>query len=376
MRRHWQRKPLLVRQAVPGIAPLLSRAEVFALAAREDVSSRLVVHEPRPGAARWRLRHGPFTRRSLPPVSRPGWTVLIQALDNHLPAAHILLRQFAFLPAARLDDAMLSWASSGGGVGPHFDSYDVFLLQVTGHRRWRIGPLPRSKKAVEAALVPGLPLKILAHFEPHEEHVLAPGDMLYLPPHWAHEGVALDECTTCSIGFRAPRAGELLREVLLRLADDAGDADAAASQALYSDAGAAPPLEPAAVPPGLLRFAQQALARALKTPRVVERALGEVLSEPAPLSLFHPGTELTLTNGPAGASGVGVVLDPATRMLHDEHHVFINGESYLARGRDAKLMRSLAHTRCLGAVQVRQLSLGARALLEQWSDHGWLHPGP
>src|SRR6476661_7040471 len=172
MKRHWQKKPLLVRQAIPAFQPLLAPAELFALAAREEVESRLVIHE----GTSWRLQRGPFARRAIPSTRRPDWTLLVQGVDLHLPAAHALLHGFSFVPAARLDDLMISYASDGGGVGPHFDSYDVFLLQVHGRRRWRIG------RTTDTSLQPDVPLKILARFEPELEWLLEPGDMLYLPP--------------------------------------------------------------------------------------------------------------------------------------------------------------------------------------------------
>ena len=170
MRRHWQKKPLLVRQALPGIGAPLPRAELFALAARDDVESRLVQRH----ATGWSLRHGPLPRRALPPLSRPAWTLLVQGLDLHLQAAHELLARFRFVPGARLDDLMLSYASDGGGVGPHLDSYDVFLLQVHGRRRWRVG------RPADAAFVEGLPLKILRRFEPEHDWLLEPGDLLWI----------------------------------------------------------------------------------------------------------------------------------------------------------------------------------------------------
>ena len=131
MRRHWQKQPLLIRQALPGIVPPLDRAGLFALASRDDVESRIVEHR----ADGWTLRHGPFARRQLPPVKQPAWTLLVQGVDLHDEVAHELLARFRFVPDARLDDLMVSYATDGGGVGPHFDSYDVFLLQVHGRRR-------------------------------------------------------------------------------------------------------------------------------------------------------------------------------------------------------------------------------------------------
>ena len=152
MQRHWQKKPLLVRAAVADPRPLLDRAQLFELAAREEVESRLIVREGK----RWKMRCGPLPRRALPPVSQREWTLLVQGVDLHHGPARQLLDQFRFVPDARLDDLMISWASDGGGVGPHFDSYDVFLLQLQGRRRWRIG------RQSDLTLQEGVPLKILS----------------------------------------------------------------------------------------------------------------------------------------------------------------------------------------------------------------------
>jgi len=236
MKRHWQKKPLLVRQAIPGFKPLLERAALFELAAGEAVESRLLSQ----GAKGWQFRRGPFKRRALPPLKTPDWTLLVQGVDLHDEAVHRLMQQFRFVPDARLDDVMISYATNGGGVGPHFDSYDVFLLQAHGQRRWRIG---RQK---DLRLVEGLPLKILANFQPEEEYVLDPGDMLYLPPRWAHDGVAVGECMTYSIGFRQPARGELARELLQRLAEDAEEA---AGDAVYQDPGQPAVESPGGIPP-------------------------------------------------------------------------------------------------------------------------------
>ncbi len=357
MRRHWQARPLLVRQAWPGVRAPLPRARLFALAARDDVESRLVQRQGR----RWTVQHGPLPRRCLPPVGAPGWTLLVQGLDRHVPEAHALLAPFRFVPAARLDDLMLSWASPGGGVGPHLDSYDVFLLQVQGRRRWRIGP---ARTAAERALRPGQPLKLLRRFVPTEEWVLEPGDLLYLPPLWAHDGVAVGgECMTASIGFRAPAAGELARELLQRLGDTA---QAAADERLYADRGQPAVAETGAVPAALARFAAAAVQRVLAEPHALERALGEWLSEPKPQVWFDAGT---LHRG----APRGVMLDRRTRMLHDARHLFVNGESWRIGGRDATLLRRLADARRLAAADVARLSAAARAQLASWLAQGWMH---
>jgi 50S ribosomal protein L16 3-hydroxylase len=278
-------------------------------------------------------------------------------VDLHNDAVHALMQQFRFVPEARLDDLMISYAADGGGVGPHFDSYDVFLLQAHGKRRWRIG---RQK---DLSLRDGIPLKVLAHFEPEEEFVLEPGDMLYLPPRYAHDGIAEGECMTYSIGFRAPARAELAQELLVRLAEDAGDEEG--SPLLYRDAQQAAVAQPAAIPAGLHDFARTALARALAQPLVLERALGEYLTEPKPSVWFEPGD--------AGVMLEGVRLDRRSRMMYDAHHVFINGESYRAAGRDATLMRRLADERELTARELARASDDALELLSSWCDAGWAH---
>lgn len=351
MRKHWQKQPLLVRGALPGVQPPLSRAALFELAASDDVESRLIVQR----AGTWSLRHGPLQRRALPPLSQPGWTVLVQGLDLHVAAAHELLARFRFAPDARLDDLMISYATDGGGVGPHLDSYDVFLIQVHGRRRWRIGRVP------DASLVEGVPLKVLSHFEAEQEWVLEPGDMLYLPPRWGHDGVAVGECMTCSVGFRAPTDVDVAADLLARVA---GALDDRAGR-LYRDPAQAATDAPGRVPAALQQFAERAVAHQLRDPARLREALGEALTEPKARVWFRAGPPLP--------DGLAARLDARSRMMYDEQHVFINGESFRASGRDARLMQSLADKRSLAWTERRRLSAGARALLDDWAQAGWLH---
>lgn len=375
MRRHWQKKPLLVRQAIPGFTPLLGRAELFSLAARPEVESRLVVQH----ATGWHMKHGPFARRGLPALNKAQWTLLVQGVDLHDERAHALLQQFRFVPDARLDDLMISFATAGGGVGPHFDSYDVFLLQASGRRRWKIG---RQK---DFTLQEGVPLKILQNFEPEEEFVLEAGDMLYLPPRYAHDGLAEpslgsdgkpEDCMTYSIGFRAPRRSELAGELLQRLADfgEEGD-DSRAGRDLYRDPSQVATPTPSAVPEHLLEFAGNAVRDALKNPLALACALGEYLTEPKASVWFDEPSE-----GWNPRRAQGLRLNSRTRMMYDGHHVFINGESYRARGTDAALMRRLADQRWLSATEVYSAGTAALELLADWHEAGWLtmldRPGP
>ena len=367
MRRHWQKKPLVVHGAAPGFKPLLTRAQLFKLAARDAVESRLVWRESSTDG-QWHLRHGPFKR--LPAIKRGYWSVLVQGVDLHDDAARALLDCFRFIPDARLDDLMISYAADGGGVGPHFDSYDVFLLQAHGRRRWRIG---RQK---DRTLIPNLPVKILARFEPEEEHLMEPGDLLYLPPGWAHDGVAEGECMTYSAGFRQPVAAELACEVLQRLADDCGDL---LKESVYSDPKQDATEQPGAIPPAMLDFAHAALDRALAAmakEHALMQYLGETLTEPKPTVWF--GDDDDGQGAPEPADG-GLRLDRKTRMLYGDEggasFVFINGESFRASGADAALMRQLADRRALSAFAAKRLSVHARAMLAQWREAGWLHDG-
>src|SRR5690554_7177963 len=208
MTRYWQKQPLLVRQAIPDYQPNLRPVDIRNLVKREEVESRMIWQED----DTWKMDTGPF--KKLPSARQPGWTVLAQSVDLHDDGMAELMRRFRFISDARLDDVMISVATKGGGVGPHFDSYDVFLLQGHGKRRWRISQQSDLK------LIPDLPCKILQRFEAEQEFVLEPGDMLYLPPHVAHEGIAeTDGCMTISIGFRAPSEGALAYGMLHAISD-------------------------------------------------------------------------------------------------------------------------------------------------------------
>jgi 50S ribosomal protein L16 3-hydroxylase len=250
---------------------------------------------------------------------------------------------------------MISYAADGGGVGPHFDSYDVFLLQAHGRRRWRIG---RQK---DLTLVPDMPLKILANFEPEQEFILEPGDMLYLPPRYAHDGIAEGECMTYSIGFRSPSKGEVAQEVLQRMAEQAMDE---AGDAIYRDPKQDAVEQSAEMPQAMVDFAREAMAAALRDPQALPRALGEYLTEPKANVWFE---------GDDNFAHGGVRLDRRTRMLFDEKHIFINGESFTASGRDARIMRALANQRQLSAAETKPLSTAARELLGDWVQSGWVH---
>ncbi len=200
---YWQKKPLLIRQAFVDFKSPISADELAGLACEADIESRLIKER---GAEPWQVTCGPLEPEDFESLPETHWTILVQDVDKHIPSLQPLLAPFKFIPDWRRDDLMISFAPEGGSVGAHTDSYDVFLLQAMGTRRWQIMHEP----VYEAKLVDGIELKILAEFAADETWELEPGDMLYLPPNIAHYGVALNDCMTFSIGFQAPRQIEIL----------------------------------------------------------------------------------------------------------------------------------------------------------------------
>lgn len=355
----WHKQALLVQRAVPGFAGLFTTPELFALAMRDDVESRLVVRNGK----RWSLAHGPFRRADFKALPARDWTLLVQGVNLHSAVADALLRRFAFLPYARLDDMMVSYAAPGGGVGPHFDSYDVFLLQGTGRRRWKYG------REENLALRPGLPVRILAHFTPEHDHVLSPGDMLYLPPHYAHDGIAVDTCTTYSIGFRAASANELATAFVDFLRDELD------LQGRYADPDLGPSREPARIGGAMQRRCARML-RAIRWDRdAVARFLGTWLSEPKPSVFFDPpAAPLSRAAFLARAAKRGVCLDKRTQLLYDETWMFINGAALPLPAAGSATLKQLANERCLPSRAV-VADPAAATLVYDWYRDGYLDIG-
>jgi len=358
MRRYWQRKPLLIRHAIAGFVAPLDAASLFRLAAREDVEARLVT-----AFDGWHLQQAPIGRRRLPPLAKPGWTLLVQGVDQHDDRGAALLERFRFVPDARLDDLMMSYASDGGGVGPHIDDYDVFLLQARGRRRWRIG------KGDAADVVPDLPLKVLRRFKAEHDWVLEPGDMLYLPPGVAHEGTAVGgACITCSIGFRSPTWREL-REPWL----DALSARRAPA-GRYADPGAAPTRRPARLPRTLIDATFEALKRTPPTRTDARNVLLTFLTEPKANIVFaRPQRVLAPDTLRQLARRRGLRLDRRTRMLYSGAAIAINGELLDGTRKDYLLMHELADRRALAPARLANVSPHSWRELAAWHTAGWLH---
>ena len=319
---YWQKRPLVVRDALPDFESPLSPNELAGLACEEGVESRLVLKEG--GAYPWELRHGPFDPEDFLDLPETHWTVLVQEVDRLLPEVGALLDRFRFLPDWRLDDIMVSYAPTEGTVGPHIDNYDVFLFQGLGHRRWQIGTTPVETEEI----VPDLDVRILADFEPEEEFVLGPGDLLYLPPRVAHHGVATDdECMTYSVGFRAPRHRDLVGDFLQR-AMERIDPDAR-----YSDPDLTP-VEHAGALHEAAREKVRRLLRDLVTDTDVDRWLGTYLTRPSrdrtavpPASPVPPDTLVA-----ALREGTDLRRGPVAHLAFIEHDdgtatLFVNGEA-------------------------------------------------
>ena len=359
LRQHWQKKPLLARQALPEYKELLDRDALFGLAARDDVQSRLVIRS----RDCWQVEHGPFPRRDLAQLPKSRWTLLVQGVDQVLPAARRLLDNFAFIPYARLDDVMVSYAPPGGGVGPHFDSYDVFLLQLAGTRRWRVSA-QRDLSLVEKA-----PLRILRRFRPQREWLLAPGDMLYLPPRYAHDGIAVDDCLTCSVGFRAPSAQELGSRFLEFLQDRL------ALKGMYRDPDLQLQRHPAQISAAMLRQMQHMIGSIRWQERDIAQFAGQFLTEPKPHVVFdRPRRPLTPITFAARAARHGVRLALKTQMLCRGCQVFINGECCEVSSTAARLLLRLADYRHLPP----RAAIGTEAghWLYQWYRAGYIELDP
>lgn len=362
---HWQRKPLLIRQAIPDFRPLLNAHELIELAGQDEVESRLI----QSSASRWRLEHGPFDPEQIPSLEKKRWTLLVQGVDLHLDDAHELLKQFRFIPDARLDDLMISLASDGGGVGPHFDSYDVFLLQAWGRREWRIGPLK------DQSLRKNTPVKLLENFEPTESFILEPGDMLYVPPNWGHDGIALGPCMTYSIGFRAPSRREFLQAFFNDCSDRVDEHTN--PQELYADVGLRPERNSAIIPLKLTQKLEQWARSGAPSKDDIQGFIGRFLSEPKDRVWFEsPKRPLSIEKFFAKARVKGMRLHRASRLLFrikntGNGQVFFNGQSENFAGTSLAYASQLAENRFFVAPpQLERSEIGT--YLYRAYTNGWI----
>ncbi|TFY84879.1 cupin domain-containing protein [Pseudomonas kairouanensis] len=340
LRDYWQKKPLLIRQAIPDFESPIDADELAGLALEEEVESRLVIeHGERP----WELRRGPFAEDAFSTLPEREWTLLVQAVDQFVPEVAELLEQFRFLPSWRIDDVMISFAAPGGSVGPHFDNYDVFLLQAQGKRNWKIGQMCNS----ESPLLQHADLRILAEFEESAEWVLEPGDMLYLPPRLAHFGIAEDDCMTYSVGFRAPSAAEVLTHFTDFLSQYLTDEER------YTDADAQPVSDPHQIQSDALDRLKSLLAEHMSDERMLLTWFGQFMTEPRYPELVA-GEELGEEDFiSALEDGAILVRNPSARMawseVDDDVLLFASGQSRYLPGKLRELLKLICAADALHA---------------------------
>ncbi len=358
LRDYWQKKPLLVRQAVPGFGAMIVRDALLDMACREDAESRLV----RQSGGRWHVEYGPQDAARLARLPKRNWTVLVQGVNTLHAGADALMRAFDFIPYARLDDLMVSYAPTGGGVGPHYDSYDVFLIQGIGHRRWEIGAQQ------DKTLVGDAPLRILRNFQPEEVMELAPGDMLYLPPQYAHNGIAMSDCMTWSVGFRAYPAQDIVTQFLIHLQDTLQ------VEGVYSDPDLKATDTPARIPGAMLGRFRHMLKAISWRKRDVDHFVGAYLSEPKAHILFDPPARpLSYPRFSAAAARTGITLDRRSALLYRKASFYMDGEHTTVAPALFAPLATLANTRRLPPAPMTDEPLGM--LLYEWYLAGYLAPG-
>ncbi|TCB62023.1 cupin domain-containing protein [Acinetobacter terrae] len=332
---YWQKKPLLVRNALPKIVNLLEPNDVMELALDENVSARLIKQKDK-DPNQWSVKSSPLTKADFQKMPKL-WTLLVQAVDHYSFDLAELWKKFPFIPQWRRDDIMVSYAQKGGSVGKHFDFYDVFLVQGHGHRRWQLGQMCDA----ESEFVAGQPLKLLPEMEVHFDEVLAPGDLLYVPPGLSHYGVAEDDCLTYSFGFRMPNVAEMMDRVsdkfaadqLLKnpLTDIIRDKISSIGQISQAE----------------LEYLKAELLAQLQNPTVLEDALMSLMSEPKyPENI--PEAEAIGTGDLEEAldQGYSLILEPASRLLYtedeDELLFWANGEGICISDAFAPILKQLA----------------------------------
>ncbi|MBB4641951.1 cupin domain-containing protein [Rhizorhapis suberifaciens] len=315
LRDYWQKKPLLIKNPWMSWSNPLDPDELAGLACEEDVESRLITQS----RDRWKAEHGPLPEARFSKLGKKPWTLLVQAVDHHVPDVAALIAPFRFIPNWRIDDVMVSYATDEGGVGPHFDQYDVFLIQGSGKRRWQVGGLCDAA----TQLLPHDDLRLLAHFEATDEWVLEPGDMLYVPPRVAHNGVAVgDDCMTYSVGFRAPSRSELIENWCDDLVGEMQDDDR------YEDQNLGTQGNPGEISEDAIAALHAMVTEAMRDREAFARWFGQYSSKPKyPDMDWQPEQVLQIEDiGGFVADDVPLSRNPASRF------------SFIRQGEDCVLM--------------------------------------
>ncbi|MGL4995663.1 MAG: JmjC domain-containing protein [Deefgea sp.] len=356
LRDYWQKKPLLIRQAWTDFPELIDFARLAELAGRDDVESRLIEYKNQ----QWKLENGPFSSSRLKRLGETDWTILVQNMNHLVPHISDLLYRFNFLPYTRLDDLMISYAPPGGTVGPHYDSYDVFLLQVGGQKRWQISSDDAS------GFIEDAPIRVLKDFHPEQEWILEHGDMLYLPPKFAHYGVALTPGMTYSIGFRAPKTQEIATKFLEYLQDEI------CLEGMYADPDATVTDVPAKIDPLFIARISEMLQQVTWDEKNVSEFIGRYFSEPKSHVFFDQTEELLdYDDFAAAVTEYGVRLDLKSQMLYTDDCIYMNGEAIETESDTFEALHELANQRQLSAGQYDENLLET---LFTYYEYGYLIP--
>ncbi|WP_211828475.1 cupin domain-containing protein [Kistimonas asteriae] len=359
---YWQKQPLLIKHALPDWTLPLSPDELAGLACEESVESRLLLRQL--GDQEWVLKRGPFNEQDFTDLPPDNWTLLVQAVDHWVPEVRELLNEFRFIPDWRLDDIMISYATEGGGVGPHFDNYDVFLIQASGTRHWQSGQLCDDR----SPLLPHPDLKILAEFKTDQDFHMEPGDMLYLPPGVAHWGTATsNDCVTVSVGFRAPSHGEVVSDYGLWLNDHLSDF------LRYADPDLKAPSHPAEISAEAITRVQEILKQYANDPEQVARWFGRLMTEPK-----YP--ENAMADLEPVTAEMSVADDARLAWYQSEDldtvYLFANGQDYALPASLKTTVVAVCDNRYVSASHMENLSASEResltALLTDLVENGVL----
>jgi len=332
---YWQKKPLLVRNALPEIANILKPSDVMELALDENISARLIKQKDR-DPNQWSVKSSPLLKADFQKMPKL-WTLLVQAVDHYSFDLAELWKKFPFIPQWRRDDIMVSYAPKGGSVGKHFDFYDVFLVQGYGHRRWQLGQMCDA----ETEFVPGQPLKLLPEMDVNFDEVLAPGDLLYVPPGLSHYGVAEDDCLTFSFGFRMPNISDMMDRVSDKFSDNQLLKNPL--QDLIRDQIS--PIGQITQPE--LEYLKAELLAQLHNSTVLEDAIMSLMSEPKYPDNIPEAEEIgTGDLEDALDQGYQLILEPASRLLYTEEDgellFWANGEGLYISDEFAPILKQIA----------------------------------
>ena len=332
LKNYWQKKPLLIKNAIPNFVSPITESDLFIIAQNEEAVSRLIEHKQ----GIWQVKYGPFKKSDLPKKTNIPWTILVQNINHYFPFAESFLNLFKFIPYARLDDLMISYATKKGSVGPHFDSYDVFLFQAQGAREWKISDQKKFTLDKQSSI------KIITNFKSKNSWVLKPGDMLYLPPNIGHWGISQsDDCVTYSIGFRAPGTFEIQSKFL----DFIQDHLITNENEIYKDPNLTPQKNPAEISSNMTKEMRNIVDRLRWDKSSINHFIGQLLSEPIENSIFETRKPLSLKAFEKSIVHKTLRLNSKTRMLFIKNNFYINGEFIKIDKKYTSFLKQLANDR-------------------------------